>query len=125
MESIINALLDRHHHVTCITNYNSTNSKPINYTELLIDSTQTNSFKTIEKKLFKADAKSLEALFMIPAFGKKRAELVLNSSNVQELLHQNVSKFDLIIVDEGQTESLLMFGHMFKAPIIMICKLFL
>lgn len=37
MESIIEALLDRQHHVTTITNFPWNHPKPANYTEILID----------------------------------------------------------------------------------------
>lgn len=37
METIIEALLDRHHHVTTITNFQWNGPKPENYTEILID----------------------------------------------------------------------------------------
>lgn len=37
METIIEALLDRHHEVTTITNFKWNGPKPANYTEILID----------------------------------------------------------------------------------------
>lgn len=37
MKTIIDALLDRHHTVTTITNFKWNGPKPANYTEILID----------------------------------------------------------------------------------------
>lgn len=37
LERIIDALLERHHHVTTITNFKWNGPKPENYTEILID----------------------------------------------------------------------------------------
>lgn len=37
MERIIDALLERHHQVTAITNFKWNGPKPVNYTEILID----------------------------------------------------------------------------------------
>lgn len=37
LERIIDALLERHHHVTAITNFKWDGPEPLNYTEILID----------------------------------------------------------------------------------------
>lgn len=124
MQSIINALLDRHHEVTGITYFAWPEPRPTNYTEILIEQNQTDS-NNLQKKIFAAQTKSARHLLEITEIGERRAEISFNSPDVQRFLHRNDLNFDLVLIDEIQLDSFLMFGHKFKAPIIIICKYFI
>lgn len=46
----------------------------------------------------------------------------LENQHVQQFIHSEDHHFDLIIVEDIMHDSLLMFGHKFKAPIVSICE---
>lgn len=49
-------------------------------------------------------------------------EYALQNANVQKFIHSNNLHYDLIVNEDFFAESLLMFAHKFKAPIVTICK---
>lgn len=46
----------------------------------------------------------------------------VENEQVQQLIHSEKHRFDLIIVEDIMHDSLLMLGHKFKAPMVTICK---
>lgn len=123
MQSIIKAILDRHHEVTVITSKSWDGIKPANYTEVLIDPPIDLEVVLPQSQVFAAEDGSIYNNFvMLPMLGKITAEHSLNSSNVQKFLHDESLSFDLVINEEFYMESFSMFAHRFKAPLITICK---
>lgn len=48
----------------------------------------------------------------------------LKDPNVQKIIHSDDLHFDLIINEEFFHESWLMFGYLFNAPAVSICKFY-
>lgn len=123
MQHIVKALLDRHHEVTVITSITWDGVKPENYTEILVEPAI--DFETIfpQSKVFEAESGSVfSSLIFLPMIGKESADHALNSTNVQEFLHDDSLNFDLVINEEFFMESFSMFAYRFKAPLLTICK---
>lgn len=49
-------------------------------------------------------------------------EHALQNANIQKLIHSTDLHFDVVINEDFFAESLLMFAHKFKAPIVTICE---
>lgn len=58
----------------------------------------------------------------IPVFGYVAANHALGTKNVQEFVRNKNAHFDLVIHEEVYMDSFLIFGHVFKAPVVSICK---
>lgn len=58
----------------------------------------------------------------LPFLGKMSSEHALNDSKVQQFIHRNDLYFDVVINEDTYHESLMMFGHKFKAPIVTLGK---
>jgi glucuronosyltransferase len=54
------------------------------------------------------------------AFGEAFCHSFLQEEEVQDLLHSNDQKFDLIVVEAFTNDCLLGFAHKFKAPIVQV-----
>lgn len=55
-------------------------------------------------------------------FGYISAEHALSSKQVQEFIHRNDLHFDIVINEEIFHDSLLMFAHKYKVPVVTISK---
>lgn len=123
MQSIVKALLDRHHEVTVITSKPWDGVKPVNYTEVLVDPPIDLELVLPQSTVFAAEDGSIfNNIIMLPMLGKLTADHCLNSTNVQKFLHDESLSFDLVINEEFYMESFSMFAHRFKVPLITICK---
>lgn len=58
----------------------------------------------------------------IPIFGSGAAAHALGTKNVQEFVRSKNMHFDLVIHEDVYMDSFLIFGHVFKAPVVSICK---
>lgn len=126
LRNFVHELLKRNHEVTCITNFSLDGPKPENYTEILIQEPyMAGTFlQAIHYHLPELYQSNFFTVAVSSIFGKILADNAMSDANVQRIIHQNNSHFDLIISDEIHIDSFLMFAHKFKAPIITICKLF-
>lgn len=123
MKNVIEALLDRHHEVTCVTSFNWSSSKPENYTEILVDPPFDINKIFPQQKVFNPQDDPIFSSFVRRAMmGKTISNHCLSNSNVQKFLHRNDLHFDLVINEEFFMDSLLMFGQKFNAPLMTICK---
>lgn len=61
-------------------------------------------------------------LTMMPYFSYLSADHAMSSKAVQDFTRQKDLHFDLIIHFEVFHNSFLIFGHLFKAPVVSICK---
>lgn len=55
--------------------------------------------------------------------GLESTEHALNSKAVKDFIKNDNSKFDLILAEQFFQESMLMFAHKYKAPIVTISEL--
>jgi glucuronosyltransferase len=70
-----------------------------------------------EKKISDAPFLAIKILWFL---GLKTSEHALNCSKVQEFMHRRDLTFDLVISEQFYQESLLMFAHKYKTPIVTI-----
>ncbi|XP_065088127.1 UDP-glycosyltransferase UGT5-like [Ochlerotatus camptorhynchus] len=117
----IRELTQRGHKVTAITSYKF--GEPIdNYTEVLIDP----SYPILEKFPISAIYSSqdyqndFKNLFLYWRLGLETSRYALENKNVQQFIKRQDLHFDLIVSEQFFQESLLMFAHKFKAPIVTI-----
>lgn len=76
-----------------------------------------------QEQILKSALKSpFVTIFEYPQFCQISADFALSSANVQAFLKRADLQFDLIINEEFFHDSLLMFAHKFKAPIVSISK---
>lgn len=57
---------------------------------------------------------------MLYTIGYTTTEHALKHSKVQQLIHSNDRKFDLIIAEQFYQEPFLMLAHKFKVPVITV-----
>lgn len=55
--------------------------------------------------------------------GLSTTEHALKSTSVKDFIKNDRTKFDLIIANQFFQESMLMFAHKYKAPVVTISKL--
>lgn len=147
LQSFVRALLDRGHHVTCITSTPFDGPNKERYTEVLIDPPlnmeilrkiyillhkffihfycETNkmviSIAGTQEDLFQTSTdSSIMKTWRIPSFGTHSTNFSLSSASVQKFIHQKNLHFDLIINEEFYHDAYLMFGFKFNAPTILI-----
>lgn len=60
------------------------------------------------------------SLLMMAYFPLAAAEKVLETENVKNFINSN-ARFDIVMNEEFFHDSFLMFGHIFKAPMVTIC----
>lgn len=79
---------------------------------------------TVSKEFFFEMARfpAIMAATALPFLGKMSSEHALNDSKVQQFIHRNDSYFDVVINEDTYHDSLMMFGHKFKAPIVTLGK---
>lgn len=61
-------------------------------------------------------------LYNIIGMSKLLNQIVFEDANVQRFIKQAGLHFDAILVEDFFNDSLLMFAHKFKAPVITICR---
>lgn len=149
-QNFVEALLDKGHEVTAITNYAFHNQSHQNYTEVLIKDAfdhaslgifrlflssmiyfdQFYNFEVFFPPNFPANNRnSMSRLFespflstfLIPIFSSISADHAFSDANVQKLIHDKNAHFDLIINHEIFHDSFLVLGHRFNAPVVGIC----
>ncbi|XP_055313499.1 UDP-glucosyltransferase 2-like [Sitodiplosis mosellana] len=124
LQSFVRALLERGHHVTCITSNPLGDQNYINYTEVLIDPPLNMETLRTQADLFRTSVDfSIAKTWKIPHFGTTSAEYSLSSRNVQRFLHEKHLHFDLVINEEFFHDVYLMFGYKYKAPTVTIATL--
>lgn len=149
MQSFVKALLNRGHHVTFLKSAPFYWSNGANYTEILVDPPfDTDTIRKIfhsillklneivkkiiffcilgrQEDLFQASPSSSFAYIKkLPTLGILSSNHSLSTKNVQKLINQKDQHFDLIIIEEFYHDCYLMFGYIFKAPMIKIGKSF-
>lgn len=71
--------------------------------------------------MFKAIPATPLAYIQIPlGLGIRSSNHSLSTKNVQKLINQKNQHFDLVIMEEFYHDCFLMFGYLFKAPVITI-----
>jgi hypothetical protein len=60
--------------------------------------------------------------FLYNTIGIATTEHALKNEKVQEFIHRNNDKFDLIIAEQFYQEAFLMLAHKYSAPIVTIGK---
>lgn len=72
-----------------------------------------------QEKIFEMKfSNKLESLHAYWIMGLGSTEHALNSTNVQNLIKNDKTKFDLIFAEQFFQESMLMFAHKYKVPIV-------
>lgn len=61
-------------------------------------------------------------LYNIIRVSKQLNQIVFEDENVQRFIKQTGLHFDVILIDDFFNDSLFMFAHKFKAPIVTICR---
>lgn len=70
--------------------------------------------------MFEATESFYSDNILLPVIGKLTADHGLNDTNVKKFIHRTDLHFDLVISEELFQESVSMFAHRFKAPLITI-----
>jgi glucuronosyltransferase len=62
-------------------------------------------------------------LYAYWGMGLSSTEHALKSKNVKNFIQNDNTKFDLIFAEQFFQESMLMFAHKYKVPIVTLCEL--
>lgn len=68
-----------------------------------------------------ASASVFSAIRDMKDFPKIWNTYTFENPNIQKFIHSTGFSFDVIVMEEFFSDSFLMFGHKFKAPIVTIC----
>ncbi|KAL7044777.1 hypothetical protein ACKWTF_002044 [Chironomus riparius] len=121
-EPLINELLNRGHEVTTITHYPlKTDSK--SYKEILINPPWIWDEKVNMSAYFTRAVRKESVIFKITSlwgFGISTTQFTLESPSVKSFIENDNSKFDLVISEQFQQESMNMFAHKYNSPLITI-----
>ncbi|XP_062551807.1 UDP-glycosyltransferase UGT5-like [Armigeres subalbatus] len=123
-EHVVKELLERGHEITAVTNYRLKRSSnhTERYREVLIDPVfdfendlpMESYYRTTS---FTSPFYKLKILWWL---GLATTRHALESNNVQQFMREEGLRFDLVIAEQFAQESLLMFGHKYRAPIVTI-----
>lgn len=140
LNHFVKELLHRGHHVTALTNF-PTKDPHQNYTEMIIDppfhllsvcklyfilerfAIECNFAAPREWKLEGRYYSYIQNMFLLFRIGVPTTMHAFESSAGQKLLHDPDLRFDLVISEQFQQESMLFFGHKFNAPLVTISKI--
>ncbi|XP_068086153.1 UDP-glycosyltransferase UGT5 [Anabrus simplex] len=117
--SLMRELASRQHEVTVMNFFPQ--EKPIpNYTDITLNM---DVFKEIHAGNMFTDTPStvLGILMKLWGMGNLIGDHLLQSPNVQEVIHSKNQHFDLVILEAFANEAFLGFAHKFKAPVIFLC----
>lgn len=65
----------------------------------------------------------LSSIMMLTMLPKMMNNYTLENANIQKFIKSTDYHFDVIVAEEFFADSLLMFAHKHKAPVVTICKL--
>lgn len=149
ISKFVDELVSRGHEIVTINNYDmgkrsnitqllihpmydlSVHSKQITYgASILIDFDKNyNFFFSVqldgETMFDKTEFNDFEYIYRMYAMGLNSAKYCLEHSIISDFIENDHSHFDLILAEQFYQESLLMFAHKYKAPVVTISKLFL
>ncbi|XP_070496786.1 UDP-glycosyltransferase UGT4-like [Chironomus tepperi] len=121
-QPVINELLNRGHEVTAITHY-PLKTDSGNYKEILINPPWVWDERVNMSSYFTRAVRKESVIFKITSlwhFGIATTQFALESPPVKQFIDEDNSKFDLVISEQFQQESMNMFAHKYNCPLITI-----
>ncbi|XP_031639549.1 UDP-glucuronosyltransferase 2B1-like [Contarinia nasturtii] len=122
ISSFVKALIGRGHEVTFLTSNSLRNLNLPNYTEVLVDPPlEMSAMVKQDDFVDMASASIFSCVHLLRDMPRIFNPYTLQNANIQKFIHSTGLHFDLVINEEFYGDSMLMFAHKFKAPIITIC----